>query len=569
MRYDHFALLRFNARSHTNRRIAVWHDPSAPASDKAGYLATLGALASSLVNSDADPGTVADGLAQDASEAGQISNYTANGVTSVTFELDDSDHPCPQCTDLDGQTFDLDDDDRPRTPIHDRCLCTWAPAQDTQSEGRSTKMTTTKQRHRTLWSRDTTTTERRLYAVEGIQVRSVDADTGTVEVTGMPIVYGVPYSVRDFLGEYKETMAPGAAAAVLSRPDLDCRLLINHTGLPLARTTAGTLHLTDPPQGVSMRATLNARRHDVNDLVEAIRDGSITQMSCGFVVDRDTWTADESKREIRSLRELVDVSPVTYPASPTTSIQLAERMATAFRAVQSDLTPARLQRAFHIARELREGKVLSKANQSVLVHTLGALKSASDHIASLPIDEGKATGCPFCSSTVGPVGNADATEGGGGDAGPSGGPGTPSGDATGSRARAALEELRKTYTQAQLEDLYKAGKALKSPADGHLAFPVDTVKDLKNAISAAPLSTHFSQKVVQSHITKHAARLGRSDLIPASWKAARALEDSARQTRSFATHTKRRVRAEVASERRHARFMENTGRMLREKGLIR
>jgi hypothetical protein len=62
----------------------------------------------------------------------------------------------------------------------------------------------------------------------------------------------------------------------------------------------------------------------VNDLAIALQRQDVTQMSVGFVVAQDTWLDDFSVRTITRIGELLDISAVTYPASPTTSIALVE-----------------------------------------------------------------------------------------------------------------------------------------------------------------------------------------------------------------------------------------------------
>jgi hypothetical protein len=141
-------------------------------------------------------------------------------------------------------------------------------------------------------------------------------------MAGTPIVYNTPYTVFDPYGSFTEIIAPGALTAIL--PKSDCRLLFNHTGLCLARTTSGTLTLTDSRKALQFAAGLDPRQSLANDLIIAIQRGDISQMSCCFVVDPagDSWNSDFSKRVISKFSELVDVSAVTYPASPTTEIML-------------------------------------------------------------------------------------------------------------------------------------------------------------------------------------------------------------------------------------------------------
>jgi hypothetical protein len=48
-------------------------------------------------------------------------------------------------------------------------------------------------------------------------------------------------------------------------------------------------------------------------------------MSCGFIVGTDVWNKAETYRTVHSLSDLLDVSAVTYPASPTTDIVVARQ----------------------------------------------------------------------------------------------------------------------------------------------------------------------------------------------------------------------------------------------------
>jgi phage head maturation protease len=59
------------------------------------------------------------------------------------------------------------------------------------------------------------------------------------------------------------------------------------------------------------------------DLVIAMERGDVSQMSVGMLVESDSWSADAGTRSISRFRELLDVSAVTYPASPSKSTSLA------------------------------------------------------------------------------------------------------------------------------------------------------------------------------------------------------------------------------------------------------
>ena len=298
--------------------------------------------------------------------------------------------------------------------------------------------------------------EWRQWTTEGFQVRDGGPTANTIELTGMPIVYNVPYQVRDSVGEFQETMLPGVASSLLDTAD--CRFLINHTGMPLARTAhndvAGTMTLFDSAEGVRFNASLSARSQAANDLADAIARGDVDQMSVGFCVGKDAWSGRdayglENVREIASLSELLDVSAVTYPASPTTSIQIAQR---SLEPVNFSLripdSRVRARKVFFSLTDeqrlqIRAGKVLSAANGAALQTGLQAMVDAHaahgqalDALSALAA----AAGVPVpdkpsgnFAPTPGNAGTTDGTQNAGFGAGPIGN--TQAGDNTGSRTR--------------------------------------------------------------------------------------------------------------------------------------
>lgn len=161
-----------------------------------------------------------------------------------------------------------------------------------------------------------------------------DNGDGTVGLAGYASVTDSPYEVNDMWGSYMETMARGAFGKSLQESD-DVRLLINHDGIPLARTRSGTLNLreiTDPladPQGRgqtglwSEAPNLDPASPLVQTVASAMRRGDLSEMSFAFSATRQTWNADYTQREVNECR-LFDVSVVTYPANPATSVGLRE-----------------------------------------------------------------------------------------------------------------------------------------------------------------------------------------------------------------------------------------------------
>jgi HK97 family phage prohead protease len=112
------------------------------------------------------------------------------------------------------------------------------------------------------------------------------------------------------------------------------RLLINHEGLPLARTKNGTLTLREDDRGLYMDAEI-ADTQEGRDLYTLVQRGDLDQMSFAFRVVRQKWSEDRSTRVLTEVSLADgDVSVVTYPAYPTTSVEAREALANAILAVK-------------------------------------------------------------------------------------------------------------------------------------------------------------------------------------------------------------------------------------------
>jgi hypothetical protein len=124
---------------------------------------------------------------------------------------------------------------------------------------------------------------------------------------------------------YYEEIAESALDAVL---DDDIRVLFNHDeNLILARTKAKpepTAHVEKDDKGGKVRFSFPDTSYG-NDLKESMRRGDVNQMSFAFRVKRVEWADFENGdvlRRIMEFEKLYDVSPVTFPAYPTTDVAL-------------------------------------------------------------------------------------------------------------------------------------------------------------------------------------------------------------------------------------------------------
>jgi HK97 family phage prohead protease len=169
--------------------------------------------------------------------------------------------------------------------------------------------------------------ERRTFTVRNIETR--EADDGAMRLSG----YAAVFNDSSVPLPFSERIAPGAFRKTLSETP-DVRLLINHEGLPLARTKNGTLELSEDEVGLRFDADLPDTT-EARDLWTLIQRGDVDQMSFAFRVIRQKWNADRTERTLTEVSLADgDVSVVTYPAYPTTTVEAREALANAIQAVK-------------------------------------------------------------------------------------------------------------------------------------------------------------------------------------------------------------------------------------------
>tara|TARA_S200002703_G_scaffold60822_1_gene52693 strand:+ start:3920 stop:5416 length:1497 start_codon:yes stop_codon:yes gene_type:complete len=158
--------------------------------------------------------------------------------------------------------------------------------------------------------------EIRTIQVQDLEVR-MDGDKP--KVIGYASVFG---SLSNDLGGFREYIGKDAFEG---RLEDDVRFLINHDGLPLARTTNGTLKLSVDEKGLKYEAEMPDTT-DSRDLMELLKNGTVNQSSFAFIVEEDSWEMNDGQniRTIDKISRLFDVSAVTYPAyeEATSSVAL-------------------------------------------------------------------------------------------------------------------------------------------------------------------------------------------------------------------------------------------------------
>lgn len=214
--------------------------------------------------------------------------------------------------------------------------------------------------------------EQRRFRVTEVRDKNPDSYT----LTGYASVFDNPYDV----GYYEESVAAGAFKRTLAER-ADVRLLINHDGLPLARTKSGTMRLSEDNVGLLVEADLDKNDPDVAALWPKMQRGDLDEMSFQFQAMRQEWNDDYTKRTLLEVK-LFDVSLVTFPANPATSAEL-----------RADLTePQRRDWAIGLLANMRAddhptlfgGQPLAGEH---LATVLAAQAALNELLSSLPADE--------------------------------------------------------------------------------------------------------------------------------------------------------------------------------------
>ena len=195
----------------------------------------------------------------------------------------------------------------------------------------------------------------RRHVVTDMEMR--DTTDGMLRFTGYASVTESPYTVSDF----EETISRGAFKKTLGEgPDVVLRM--EHVDLPLARTSSGTLTLSEDSRGLRVDADLDPSDPDVQRLVPKMQRGDLTEMSFAFRATKQDWNEDRTQRTIRECAiHRGDVSIVTYGANSSSTGTIS------LRAAVEEF-------------EERAGKTFSKANKD----RLAAIKDELDAMLADP-----------------------------------------------------------------------------------------------------------------------------------------------------------------------------------------
>ncbi len=167
-------------------------------------------------------------------------------------------------------------------------------------------------------------------ATAKFEIRDADTSGDDLVLVGYASTFE-PYDMYGGPQNYGwiEQLDPHAFDKTLrEKPDL--HLLINHEGMPLARTKSGTLTLSVDSHGLRTESRLDRSDPDVQRLEAKMRRGDMDEMSFAFRVKAQKWEAapgfEEDDQSKRTLIEVSlhkgDVSVVNFGANPTTHAEI-------------------------------------------------------------------------------------------------------------------------------------------------------------------------------------------------------------------------------------------------------
>lgn len=99
----------------------------------------------------------------------------------------------------------------------------------------------------------------------------------------------------------------------------DVIMQFDHSGMVYARNRNKSLQLETDEHGLKVTADLGLTEQS-RQLYEAIRTGLVSDMSFAFVVSDDYFDKETRTRNITKIKKVYDVSAVSIPANPETTI---------------------------------------------------------------------------------------------------------------------------------------------------------------------------------------------------------------------------------------------------------
>lgn len=165
--------------------------------------------------------------------------------------------------------------------------------------------------------------DKRIYRMANLQIRSKSEETESYMVEGYASTFE-PYVLwrdPDTEIDYIEQID----AKAFDETDMsDVVFRVDHAGPVYARTKNGLIELSVDDHGLFCRVDLS-KTESARELYENIKVGNYSQMSFAFTVNDEEYDQKTHTRTILGIDKLYDVAPVSFPANPTTEIDIATR----------------------------------------------------------------------------------------------------------------------------------------------------------------------------------------------------------------------------------------------------
>lgn len=159
--------------------------------------------------------------------------------------------------------------------------------------------------------------EYRKFSTMEIRAKELEDEERGYVVEGYATTFDDPYVMFENDGvEYREVIA---STAFEDADMSDVIFLYNHEGMVYARQKNGTLSIENDERGMKVTADLGSTKQS-RELFEAIDAGLVDQMSWAFTVKDDEYDKKTHTRTITRVGKVFDVSAVSIPANPATSI---------------------------------------------------------------------------------------------------------------------------------------------------------------------------------------------------------------------------------------------------------
>lgn len=165
--------------------------------------------------------------------------------------------------------------------------------------------------------------QNREYRTMELRLAPQDGEEKSYLVEGYASTFD-PYVLMTIDGvDYSERIEPTA----FDDADLtDVVFRVDHEGAVYARTSAGTVELWVDEHGLGQRTNLGKTQR-ARDLFADIEAGNYPKMSFAFSVadGGDRYDSETHTRIISRVAKVFDVSPVSFPANPSTELSVATR----------------------------------------------------------------------------------------------------------------------------------------------------------------------------------------------------------------------------------------------------